>query len=221
MGYGTGAVMSVPAHDQRDYEFAKAYDLPMKTVIAPKADEAPDVSEAAYTEKGVLINSGQFDGLKSKQALHEMAKALNELGLGEKQTNFRLRDWGISRQRYWGCPIPVIYCPACGALPVPEKDLPVRLPEDIVPDGSGSPLAKLDSFKRCDCPQCGGPAKRETDTFDTFFESSWYHARYTSRHTDDAMLDKEAADHWLPVDQYIGASSMRFCICFTRASSIN
>ncbi len=204
MGYGTGAVMSVPAHDQRDYEFAKAYDLPMKTVIAPKADEAPDVSEAAYTEKGVLINSGQFDGLKSKQALHEMAKALNELGLGEKQTNFRLRDWGISRQRYWGCPIPVIYCPACGALPVPEKDLPVRLPEDIVPDGSGSPLAKLDSFKRCDCPQCGGPAKRETDTFDTFFESSWYHARYTSRHTDDAMLDKKAADHWLPVDQYIG-----------------
>lgn len=204
MGYGTGAVMSVPAHDQRDYEFAKAYGLPMKTVIAPTVDEVPNVSEAAYTEKGVLINSGPFDGLKSNQALHEMAKALGELGLGEKQTNFRLRDWGISRQRYWGCPIPVIYCPACGALPVPEKDLPVRLPEDIVPDGSGSPLAKLDSFKRCECPQCGGPAKRETDTFDTFFESSWYHARYTSRHTSDAMLDKQAADHWLPVDQYIG-----------------
>ncbi|WP_135795187.1 leucine--tRNA ligase [Hydrogenovibrio crunogenus] len=204
MGYGTGAVMSVPAHDQRDYEFAKAYDLPIKAVIAPKAGEEADVSEAAFTEKGVLVNSGQFDGLKSKQALHEMAKVLGELGLGEKQTNYRLRDWGISRQRYWGCPIPVIYCPACGALPVPEKDLPVRLPEDVVPDGSGSPLAKLDSFKKCACPQCGGPANRETDTFDTFFESSWYHARYTSRHEDNAMLDKAAADHWLPVDQYIG-----------------
>lgn len=204
MGYGTGAVMSVPAHDQRDYEFAKAYDLPIKAVIAPKAGEEADISEAAFTEKGVLVNSGQFNGLKSKQALHEMAKVLGELGLGEKQTNYRLRDWGISRQRYWGCPIPVIYCPACGALPVPEKDLPVRLPEDVVPDGAGSPLAKLDSFKKCDCPQCGGPANRETDTFDTFFESSWYHARYTSRHEDNAMLDKNAADHWLPVDQYIG-----------------
>ncbi|WP_028487196.1 leucine--tRNA ligase [Thiomicrorhabdus chilensis] len=203
MGYGTGAVMSVPAHDQRDYEFAKAYDLPMKAVIAPSADEMADVSEQAFTEKGVLVNSGQFDGLKSKQALHEMAKALGEKGLGEKQTNYRLRDWGISRQRYWGCPIPVIYCPACGALPVPEEQLPVRLPEDVVPDGSGSPLAKMDSFKNCECPQCGGRAKRETDTFDTFFESSWYHARYTSKDNDKAMLD-ERADYWAPVDQYIG-----------------
>lgn len=203
MGYGTGAVMSVPAHDQRDYEFAKAYDLPMKAVIAPSADEMADVSEQAFTEKGILVNSGQFDGLKSKQALHEMAKALGEKGLGEKQTNYRLRDWGISRQRYWGCPIPVIYCPACGALPVPEEQLPVRLPEDVVPDGSGSPLAKMDSFKNCECPQCGGRAKRETDTFDTFFESSWYHARYTSKDNDKAMLD-ERADYWAPVDQYIG-----------------
>jgi leucyl-tRNA synthetase len=203
MSYGTGAVMSVPAHDQRDYEFAKKYDLPIKAVIAPKGEDAPDVSEQAFTDKGVLVNSGPFDGLKSKQALHEMAKVLGEKGLGEKQTNYRLRDWGISRQRYWGCPIPVIYCPACGALPVPESDLPVRLPEDVVPDGSGSPLAKMDSFKNCDCPQCGGPAKRETDTFDTFFESSWYHARYTSKDNDQAMLD-ERADHWLPVDQYIG-----------------
>lgn len=208
MGYGTGAVMSVPAHDQRDYEFAKAYDLPIKAVIAPSADEMADVSEAAFTEKGILVNSGQFDGLKSKQALHEMAKVLAEKkigdkSLGEKQTNYRLRDWGISRQRYWGCPIPVIYCPACGALPVPEDQLPVRLPEDVVPDGSGSPLAKMDSFKNCDCPQCGGPAKRETDTFDTFFESSWYHARYTSKDNDKAMLD-ERADYWAPVDQYIG-----------------
>lgn len=204
MGYGTGAVMSVPAHDQRDYEFAQAYGLPMKVVIGEAADQPADVSEAAFTEKGILVNSGQFDGLKSKQALFEMAKVLGEKGLGEKQTNYRLRDWGVSRQRYWGCPIPVIYCPACGALPVPEQDLPVRLPENVVPDGAGSPLAKLDSFKKCSCPQCGGPANRETDTFDTFFESSWYHARYTSRDNDQAMLDKAAADHWLPVDQYIG-----------------
>jgi len=203
MGYGTGAVMSVPAHDQRDYEFAKAYDLPIKAVIAPSADEMADVSEAAFTEKGILVNSGQFDGLKSKQALHEMAKVLGEKNLGEKQTNYRLRDWGISRQRYWGCPIPVIYCPACGALPVPEEQLPVKLPEDVVPDGSGSPLAKMDSFKNCECPQCGGRAKRETDTFDTFFESSWYHARYTSKDNSEAMLD-ERADYCAPVDQYIG-----------------
>ena len=203
MGYGTGAVMSVPAHDQRDYEFAKAYDLPIKAVIAPKADEQADISEQAFTEKGFLVNSGEFNGLKSKQALHAMAKVLGEKGLGEKQTNYRLRDWGISRQRYWGCPIPVIYCPACGALPVPEEQLPVRLPEDVVPDGSGSPLAKMEDFKNCECPQCGGRAKRETDTFDTFFESSWYHARYTSKDNSNAMLD-DRADHWLPVDQYIG-----------------
>jgi leucyl-tRNA synthetase len=203
MGYGTGAVMAVPAHDQRDYEFAKKYDLPIKVVIAPAADERADVSEKAFTEKGVLVDSGPFDGLKSSEALHEMAKVLGEKGLGEKQTNYRLRDWGISRQRYWGCPIPVIYCPACGALPVPEEQLPVLLPEDVVPDGSGSPLAKMDSFKNCACPQCGGRAKRETDTFDTFFESSWYHARYTSKDNGGAMLD-ERADYWLLVDQYIG-----------------
>ncbi|QCU90769.1 leucine--tRNA ligase [Thiomicrorhabdus sediminis] len=203
MGYGTGAVMSVPAHDQRDYEFAKAYDLPIKVVIGTEAGVPADVSEQAFTEKGILVNSAQFDGLKSKQALHEMAKVLGEKNLGEKQTNYRLRDWGISRQRYWGCPIPVIYCPACGALPVPEEQLPVKLPEDVVPDGSGSPLAKMDSFKNCDCPQCGGRATRETDTFDTFFESSWYHARYTSKDNSEAMLD-ERADYWAPVDQYIG-----------------
>ncbi len=207
MGYGTGAVMSVPAHDQRDYDFAKKYKLNMKAVIASKkmvnAGEIVDVSEEAFTDKGILVQSGQFDGLKSKQALHEMSKVLGELGLGEKQTNYRLRDWGISRQRYWGCPIPVIDCPACGSLPVPEKDLPVKLPEDIVPDGSGSPLAKLDSFKNCECPQCGGPAQRETDTFDTFFESSWYHTRYPSKDCTRGMVDKRA-DHWLPVDQYIG-----------------
>ena len=203
MGYGTGAVMSVPAHDERDWAFARKYGLPMKVVIAPSETEIPDVSEQAYTEKGILVNSGEFNGLRSEEALEAFAKKLGELGLGEKQVNYRLRDWGVSRQRYWGCPIPVIYCPACGALPVPEKDLPVKLPEDVIPDGSGSPLAKMDSFKNCTCPQCGGPAKRETDTFDTFFESSWYYARYTSKDNDQAMLD-ERADYWLPVDQYIG-----------------
>lgn len=203
MGYGTGAVMSVPAHDQRDWAFAQKYGLPMKVVIAPVEGEAPDVSEHAFTEKGMLINSGEFNDLRSEEALEAFAKKLGELGLGEKQINYRLRDWGVSRQRYWGCPIPVIYCPACGALPVPEQDLPVTLPEDVIPDGSGSPLAKMESFKNCTCPQCGGRAKRETDTFDTFFESSWYYARYTSKDNDQAMLD-ERADHWLPVDQYIG-----------------
>ena len=203
MGYGTGAVMSVPAHDQRDWEFAQKYHLPMKVVVAPSVDEIPDVSEGAYTDKGVLVNSGEFTGLRSEEALEAFAKKLGELGLGEKQVNYRLRDWGVSRQRYWGCPIPVIYCPACGALPVPEEDLPVKLPEDVIPDGSGSPLAKMDSFKNCTCPQCGGRAKRETDTFDTFFESSWYYARFTSKDNDQAMLD-ERADYWLPVDQYIG-----------------
>ncbi|GAB6034000.1 leucine--tRNA ligase [Galenea microaerophila] len=203
MGYGTGAVMSVPAHDERDWAFARKYGLPMKVVIAPSGTEIPDVSEQAYTEKGILVNSGEFNGLRSEEALEAFAKKLGELGLGEKQVNYRLRDWGVSRQRYWGCPIPVIYCPACGALPVPEKDLPVKLPEDVIPDGSGSPLAKMDSFKNCTCPQCGGPAKRETDTFDTFVESSWYYARYTSKDNDQAMLD-ERADYWLPVDQYIG-----------------
>ncbi|QKI88558.1 leucine--tRNA ligase [Thiomicrorhabdus xiamenensis] len=203
MGYGTGAVMAVPAHDQRDYEFAKKYELPINPVILPQGEESVDVSESAYTDKGVLFNSGEFDGLKSEEALEAMAKVLGEKDLGEKQTNYRLRDWGVSRQRYWGCPIPVIYCPACGALPVPEDQLPVKLPEDLVPDGAGSPLAKLDEFKNCSCPQCGGRAKRETDTFDTFFESSWYYARYTSKDCGTAMLD-ERADHWLPVDQYIG-----------------
>ncbi|WP_319380832.1 leucine--tRNA ligase [Thiomicrorhabdus sp.] len=203
MGYGTGAVMAVPAHDQRDFEFAKKYDLPINAVILPEGEASVDVSEAAFTEKGVLFHSGEFDGLKSTEALEAMAKVLSEKGLGEKQTNYRLRDWGVSRQRYWGCPIPAIYCPACGVMPVPEDQLPVRLPEDLVPDGAGSPLAKLEEFKNCECPQCGGRAKRETDTFDTFFESSWYYARYTSKDCTTGMLD-ERADHWLPVDQYIG-----------------
>ncbi|HEY9017351.1 leucine--tRNA ligase [Thiomicrospira sp.] len=203
MGYGTGAVMAVPAHDQRDYEFAKKYNLAIKPVIRPQDSDSVDVSEQAYTEKGVLFNSGELDGLDFSAALEALAKLLGDKNLGQKQTNFRLRDWGISRQRYWGCPIPMIYCADCGPVPVPEQDLPVRLPENVVPDGAGSPLAKLDSFRNCTCPKCGGEAKRETDTFDTFFESSWYYARYACPGQNEAMLD-ERANYWLPVDQYIG-----------------
>lgn len=203
MGYGTGAVMSVPAHDQRDYEFAQAYGLPIKAVIRPADADSVDVSIQAYTDKGVLFNSGEFDRLDFNGALDKIAEALSAKGLGRKQTNFRLRDWGISRQRYWGCPIPMIYCADCGPVAVAEQDLPVRLPEDVVPDGAGSPLAKMPEFHECTCPKCGGKAKRETDTFDTFFESSWYYARYACPDNDQAMLD-ERANYWLPVDQYIG-----------------
>jgi leucyl-tRNA synthetase len=202
MGYGTGAVMSVPAHDQRDWEFAQQYGLSVKAVISLDGS-APDVSTAAMTEKGQLIHSGSFDGLTFDDAFDAIAKALEIKELGKKTVNFRLRDWGMSRQRYWGCPIPVIYCPTCGAVPVPEADLPVRLPEDVIPDGGASPLTQLESFTQCTCPKCGGEAKRETDTFDTFFESSWYYARYACPDSTDKMLD-ERADHWLPVDQYIG-----------------
>jgi leucyl-tRNA synthetase len=202
MGYGTGAVMSVPAHDQRDWEFAQQYGLSVKAVISLDGNE-PDVSTEAMTEKGQLIHSGSFDGLTFDDAFDAIAKALEIKELGKKTVNFRLRDWGMSRQRYWGCPIPVIYCPTCGAVPVPEADLPVRLPEDVIPDGGASPLTQLDSFTQCTCPKCGGEAKRETDTFDTFFESSWYYARYACPDSKDKMLD-ERADHWLPVDQYIG-----------------
>ncbi len=202
MGYGTGAVMSVPAHDQRDWEFAQHYGLSVKAVISSDGSE-PDVSIEAMTEKGQLIHSGLFDGLTFDDAFDAIAKALEIKELGKKTINFRLRDWGMSRQRYWGCPIPIIYCPTCGAVPVPESDLPVRLPEDVIPDGGASPLTQLDSFTQCTCPKCGGEAKRETDTFDTFFESSWYYARYACPDSTDKMLD-ERADHWLPVDQYIG-----------------
>lgn len=203
MGYGTGAVMSVPAHDQRDFEFAQKYNLPIKAVIRPADAETVDISEQAFVEHGILFNSGEFDGLDFDGAFDALEKFLQTKGLGQKQTNYRLRDWGVSRQRYWGCPIPMIYCDSCGPVAVPEQDLPVRLPEDVVPDGAGSPLAKLDSFKQCSCPKCGAVAVRETDTFDTFFESSWYYARFASSDNQQAMLDKNA-DYWLPVDHYIG-----------------
>ena len=210
MGYGEGAVMAVPAHDQRDYEFANKNALPIKWVIAPADEKAAEeyskarMEDRAYTEYGVLKGSGKFDGLDFVQAVDAIAADLSTKGLGEKKVQFRLRDWGISRQRYWGCPIPIIHCPTCGDVPVPDDQLPVVLPEDVVPDGAGSPLAKMPEFYECTCPTCGGPARRETDTMDTFVESSWYYARYASPQCDIGMVDKVAAQKWLPVDQYIG-----------------
>jgi leucyl-tRNA synthetase len=203
MGYGTGAVMSVPAHDQRDFEFAQKYDLPIRQVIEPTDDSEIDLQQNAFTEKGRLVNSSQFTGLTSAEAFDAIADELTKQNKGERQVNYRLRDWGVSRQRYWGTPIPIIYCEHCGAVPVPEADLPVLLPEDVVVDGSGSPIKSMPEFYQCDCPECGKPARRETDTFDTFFESSWYYARFTSADNHEAMLDHRA-DYWLPVDQYIG-----------------
>ncbi len=202
MGYGTGAVMSVPAHDQRDFEFANKYGIAIKQVIFAKDGENTDCSEQAYTVKGVLRNSGEFDGLTSEQAFVKIAEALEKDNKGQRKTNYRLRDWGVSRQRYWGAPIPVIYCDDCGTVPVPEKDLPVELPKDVVLDGSQSPLVGHPTFSHVACPSCGKDARRETDTFDTFMESSWYFARFASSKA-DSMLD-ESAKYWLPVDQYIG-----------------
>jgi leucyl-tRNA synthetase len=202
MGYGTGAVMSVPAHDQRDYEFAKKYGIAIKQVIFAKDGGEADCTEQAYTAKGILKNSGQFDGLTSEQAFGAIAETLEKDGKGLRKTNFRLRDWGVSRQRYWGAPIPVIYCDDCGTVPVPEKDLPVELPRDVVLDGSQSPLVAHPTFSHTTCPCCGKPARRETDTFDTFMESSWYFARFAGNNP-ERMID-ESAKYWLPVDHYIG-----------------
>jgi len=203
MGYGSGAVMAVPGHDQRDWEFAHAYGLPIRAVIGAEAGKPADIAEAAYEEKGWLLNSGEFDGLQFKAAFDAIAARLAALGQGRKRINYRLRDWGVSRQRYWGCPIPIIYCETCDAVPVPEEQLPVRLPEDLVPDGRGNPLLRLPEFVNVACPQCGKPARRETDTCDTFVDSSWYFARFASATQQQAMLDSRAA-YWLPVDQYIG-----------------
>lgn len=206
MGYGTGAVMSVPAHDQRDYEFANKYGIAIKQVIfsaEDKEDKEDDISEQAYTVKGVLKNSVEFDGLSSADAFNAIAEKLEADKKGERKTNFRLRDWGVSRQRYWGAPIPIIYCDDCGTVPVADADLPVELPkEDVVLDGSQSPLAAHPTFPYADCPKCGKAGKRETDTFDTFMESSWYFARYAGK-SNDSML-AESAKYWLPVDHYIG-----------------
>jgi len=205
MHYGDGAVMAVPAHDERDFEFAHKYDLPVKAVVRTSAgDEVGSEWQAAYGEHGQLINSGEFDGLDFAGAFDAIEAALIRKELGKSRTQFRLRDWGISRQRYWGCPIPIIHCPSCGDVPVPEDQLPVTLPENVVPDGAGSPLARMPEFYECSCPKCGAAAKRETDTMDTFVESSWYFARYASPNYDKGLVDPKAANHWLPVDQYIG-----------------
>ena len=203
MSYGTGAVMAVPAHDQRDFEFARKYGLDIRQVIHPTDGSEVGVAEVAYTEKGVLRNSALFDGLDFDGAFDAIARHVEGLGRGRRRVNYRLRDWGVSRQRYWGAPIPVINCPDCGAVPVPEDRLPVVLPEDVAFDGIGSPLKKMPAWYQTQCPKCNGPAERETDTFDTFMESSWYYARYASRDNGSAMLDARA-DYWLPVDQYIG-----------------
>ncbi|MEO9243089.1 leucine--tRNA ligase [Pseudomonas inefficax] len=205
MHYGDGAVMAVPAHDERDFEFAHKYNLPVKAVVRTSAgDEVGSEWLAAYGEHGQLINSGEFDGLDFAGAFDAIEAALIRKELGKSRTQFRLRDWGISRQRYWGCPIPIIHCPSCGDVPVPEDQLPVTLPENVVPDGAGSPLARMPEFYECSCPKCGTAAKRETDTMDTFVESSWYFARYASPNYEGGMVDPKAANHWLPVDQYIG-----------------
>jgi leucyl-tRNA synthetase len=223
MGYGEGAVMAVPAHDERDFHFAKQYGLPIKQVITNGIEyqrkRGSDFlgSDYAYydfnesnwkdwyadKENGLCINSGKYDDKTYNEAVDAIAADLKTKGLGDKQVMWRLRDWGISRQRYWGCPIPIIHCDHCGDVPVPDQDLPVVLPEDCVPDGTGNPLNKRADFVNCQCPKCGKPARRETDTMDTFVDSSWYYARYASRRGDTAMVDDETSC-WMPVDQYIG-----------------
>ncbi|MFZ9035719.1 MAG: leucine--tRNA ligase [Francisellaceae bacterium] len=201
MGYGTGAVMSVPAHDQRDWEFAKVYDIPLKQVIT--TDNAKiDLNVSSFEAYGRLINSGKFDGLDFDDAYEAIKKTLIDNGHGYEKINFRIHDWGVSRQRYWGCPIPMIHCHHCGIVAESEENLPVKLPENVTLEGVGSPLTTMSEFRDTSCPKCGREAERETDTFDTFMESSWYYARYTCPET-DAMLDDEA-NYWLPVDQYIG-----------------
>ncbi|MDP2640800.1 MAG: leucine--tRNA ligase, partial [Betaproteobacteria bacterium] len=203
MSYGEGAVMGVPGHDERDYAFALKYRLPIKCVIRhPAGDSVPEPWKPDYAEYGSCITSGKYDGLEYAQATDAIAADLRDQGLGDKQVVWRLRDWGISRQRYWGTPIPIIHCDGCGAVPVPDKDLPVTLPEDLVPDGSGNPLAKHAAFRDCACPRCGKSARRETDTMDTFVDSSWYYIRYACPGA--AQMVDERVNYWLPVDQYIG-----------------
>jgi leucyl-tRNA synthetase len=206
MGYGEGAVMGVPGHDERDFEFALKNGLPIVTVVRSATGVYDEVREPwipAYGEYGVTVNSGEFSGLEFKPAVAAIAAALEKTGLGRKRIQYRLRDWGISRQRYWGCPIPIIHCAECGDLPTPDEQLPVVLPENLVPDGSGNPLAKTPAFYECVCPKCGKPARRETDTMDTFVDSSWYFLRYACADQANAMVDERAA-YWLPADQYIG-----------------
>ena len=204
--YGTGAVMAVPAHDQRDFEFAKNYGLPIIVVIEPRGEHLdPLTMEQSYEDDGILVNSGPFNGLKNRDAMAKITSRLEEMGMGSSTVNFRIRDWGISRQRYWGAPIPMVYCQRCGVQPVREEDLPILLPEDVEITGKGvSPLQDKEDFINTTCPKCGGPARRETDTMDTFVESSWYFIRYCSAHTNDRPFDEDKVRYWMPVDQYIG-----------------
>ena len=203
MEYGTGAIFGCPAHDQRDLDFARKYDLDVLPVVVPEDTEDFAIGDEAYTGPGRLANSGFLDGLDVDAAKSEIADRIEAAGRGRREVNFRLRDWGISRQRYWGCPIPVIHCDDCGVVPVPAADLPVVLPEDVSFDRPGNPLDRHDEWKAVDCPSCGKPGRRETDTFDTFVDSSWYFARFTAPQA-DTPTDRDAADYWLPVDQYIG-----------------
>ncbi|MFI8141087.1 leucine--tRNA ligase, partial [Acinetobacter baumannii] len=209
MSYGSGAVMAVPAHDERDFEFANKFNLPIKQVIDAKGADDADYSATEWQEwygskEGKLVNSGEFDGLEFQAAFDAFLAKLEPQGLANSKVQFRLRDWGVSRQRYWGCPIPMINCDTCGQVTVPEDQLPVVLPTDVVPDGSGNPLNKMPEFYETKCPCCGGDARRETDTLDTFVESSWYYARYASPDFTGGMVKPEAAKNWLPVNQYIG-----------------
>ena len=206
MEYGTGAIMAVPAHDQRDFEFARKYGLPIKVVIRPEGKELkPEEMEKAYEEPGIMVNSGPFTGVKSEEGVRKVIDWLEEKGIGKRSVQYKLRDWLISRQRYWGAPIPVVYCEKCGIVPVPEDQLPVVLPKDVefLPTGQ-SPLRFHEEFKKTKCPVCGGPATREVDTMDTFVDSSWYYLRYVNPHDDEKPFDPEDVNYWLPVDQYIG-----------------
>jgi len=209
MGYGTGAIMAVPGHDQRDFDFARRFDLPIRRVVAPTAEAAGDPLEEAFTGDGVLVNSGPFDGMATTDGGRSIVERLRGEGLAEPRIHYRLHDWCISRQRYWGPPIPIVYCESCGAVPVPEEDLPVELPrvEDFKPDDSGvSPLARVESWYRTSCPRCGGDGRRETDVSDTFLDSAWYFLRYPSTDSGEQAMDREITDHWLPVDCYIGGN---------------
>ena len=201
--YGTGAIMAVPAHDQRDWEFAKKYGIDVVPVVLPEEGEW-NFEESAYEGKGRLTNSGRFDGMDSERAKREITEWLKERGLGEPKVTYRLRDWNVSRQRYWGTPIPIVYCERCGTVPVPEEELPVKLPLDVKFTGRGNPLQTSEEFVKTTCPKCGGPAKRETDTMDTFFDSSWYFLRYCDPENEELPFDRKKADYWMPVDTYIG-----------------
>ncbi|HYD30567.1 MAG TPA: leucine--tRNA ligase, partial [Azospirillaceae bacterium] len=206
MEYGTGAIFACPAHDQRDLDFARKYSLPVIPVVLPPGEDPASfqIGGEAYTGPGTIFNSELLNGLAVEDAKIAASERIEAAGQGERTTIYRLRDWGVSRQRYWGCPIPVIHCAQCGAVPVPADQLPVKLPEDVTFDKPGNPLDHHPTWKHTTCPVCGAAAQRETDTFDTFFESSWYFARYVSPHRDDVAFDRETVDHWLPVDQYIG-----------------